>query len=69
MDFITVDCVTGVKYYGMELKQQRELPNTAKLYECGTEIVNGEIKRGFSVYKRILKSGSKFYIVFSKYSY
>jgi len=66
MDFIKVDCVTGNTYSGYVLNHQRELPKNAKLYECGQEYNNKTLGRNFSIYKKIMNKGNKFYIIFNK---
>ena len=66
MDFIKVNCVTGNTYSGYVLNHQRELPKNSKLYECGQEYNNHIFGRTFNVYKKIMKKGNKFYIIFKK---
>ena len=63
-EIIKVNSIDNSTYVGFKLNHQRELPKSAKIYKCGTEI---ETLNDFNIYKKVSKKEIKFYIIFSKY--
>ena len=65
-DHITIECVSGNKFTGAKLGHQRELPINAKVHNSGQEMIDGMMGRSFTVYRKDLKRGNKYYIVYSQ---
>ena len=59
-----IQSLDGSIYNGFKLKHQKDLPKSAELYKCETEL---DTLNSFNIYKKVSKKDIKFYFVFSKY--